>query len=408
MRCFGKEQRLDLRRPDGGPAKWVVLLGDNGAGKTTLLEALFGVCPVFGPGYSDGVGMRLLLGRQEQQLCRDDRLKITATLSVGTKLTGGQGNEQLVGLEVEGRQGSSQHGLFGAFCLAYGAGRTSPSRELAVRKAAGLPMRFEEAPELRGLDQLFILADYASLSTGDSRNQLRERLRKAIVAVLPEEVTDIRVAGLDLPEPQPRVEVQTPFGWVDYHRTSFGQRVMATWVGDLITQLLAAYPTSDNPMDEAGIVLIDEIDLHLHPKWQREIVRHLDELFPNIQFIVTSHSPLVVQGESVTNVAVLRREGDQALIHNTQLGVQGWRVDQVLTSDLFGLERARSKQAEDRLLRREELLARDDLDPAERAELTELNKWVHGLPAGESAEDRETWSLMKRATQALERGDAGG
>jgi predicted ATP-binding protein involved in virulence len=115
---------------------------------------------------------------------------------------------------------------------------------------------------------------------------------------------------------------------------------MIAWVVDLASRMFEAYPDSADPLSEPAIALVDEIDLHLHPRWQREITAHLDRLFPNVQFIVTAHSPLVVQAPGVTNVAVLRRVNDHVEIVNDPEEVRGWRVDQILTSDLFGLSSA--------------------------------------------------------------------
>ncbi len=76
---------------------------------------------------------------------------------------------------------------------------------------------------------------------------------------------------------------------------SSGERMIFTLVADISTKLAIANPSSQNPSKEGqGIVLIDEIDLHLHPKWQRKIVTKLIEIFPNVQFIITTHSPLVL------------------------------------------------------------------------------------------------------------------
>ena len=88
-------------------------------------------------------------------------------------------------------------------------------------------------------------------------------------------------------------------------------------------------------------MLVDEIDLHLHPKWQREVIGFLTERFPNTQFIVTAHSPLIVQAAAGANLAVLKREGDHVVIENHPETIRGWRIDQVLTSDLFDLPTAR-------------------------------------------------------------------
>ena len=76
---------------------------------------------------------------------------------------------------------------------------------------------------------------------------------------------------------------------------SDGLKLMA-WVGDLVTRLSQAFPNAENPLEQEGIVLIDEIDIHLHPTWQRQILSQLRRTFPKIQFIVTTHSPLVAGG----------------------------------------------------------------------------------------------------------------
>jgi predicted ATP-binding protein involved in virulence len=70
---------------------------------------------------------------------------------------------------------------------------------------------------------------------------------------------------------------------------------MIAWTVDLASRLFASYPESQNPLAEPAVVLVDEVDLHLHPKWQRELRSHLTERFPGTQFVVTAHSPLVVQ-----------------------------------------------------------------------------------------------------------------
>jgi predicted ATP-binding protein involved in virulence len=70
---------------------------------------------------------------------------------------------------------------------------------------------------------------------------------------------------------------------------------MLALVLDLARRLSQASPSLDDPVrDGAGVVLIDEIDLHLHPQWQRRVVGNLEETFPNCQFIATTHSPQVI------------------------------------------------------------------------------------------------------------------
>ena len=76
---------------------------------------------------------------------------------------------------------------------------------------------------------------------------------------------------------------------------SSGERSLMTLVADIARRLVIANPLSKNPLLEgSGLVLIDEIDLHLHPLWQRRVVSKLMEIFPKVQFIATSHSLVVI------------------------------------------------------------------------------------------------------------------
>jgi predicted ATP-binding protein involved in virulence len=82
---------------------------------------------------------------------------------------------------------------------------------------------------------------------------------------------------------------------LDPTQLSDGERSFLAIVGDLIRRLSLANPELKNPLLGAGVVLIDELELHLHPKWQREVVEKLRTTFPNIQFITTTHSPFIIQ-----------------------------------------------------------------------------------------------------------------
>lgn len=81
----------------------------------------------------------------------------------------------------------------------------------------------------------------------------------------------------------------------DVSQLSDGERSFLALVCDLGRRLALANPRLENPLHGSGVVLIDEIELHLHPKWQREVVEKLRNIFPNIQFIATTHSPFVIQ-----------------------------------------------------------------------------------------------------------------
>ena len=76
---------------------------------------------------------------------------------------------------------------------------------------------------------------------------------------------------------------------------SGGYKAVLSVIADIAKRLSMANPDSLNPLEEEAIILIDELDLHLHPKWQKEIVDDLKRTFPNCQFIVSTHSPFIIQ-----------------------------------------------------------------------------------------------------------------
>lgn len=76
---------------------------------------------------------------------------------------------------------------------------------------------------------------------------------------------------------------------------SDGYRTTLAMVMDIAARMAEANPDLDEPLNTSGIILVDEVDLHLHPEWQREFLPKLINVFPNIQFIVTTHSPFIIQ-----------------------------------------------------------------------------------------------------------------
>jgi predicted ATP-binding protein involved in virulence len=90
---------------------------------------------------------------------------------------------------------------------------------------------------------------------------------------------------------------------------SDGEKMLVLMVSDLARRLSIANPASENPLNGEGIVLIDEVDLHLHPQWQREVVPAFRRTFPRCQFILTTHSPQVLSNVEKENILILENSG---------------------------------------------------------------------------------------------------
>jgi len=125
-----------------------------------------------------------------------------------------------------------------------------------------------------------------------------EAIQRAL-AVFLEGFSDLRVESNPL-----RLIVNKGNVSLDLGQLSDGERSFLAMITDLSRRLVLANPRMQNPLEGEGIVLIDELELHLHPKWQREVLEKLRRTFPKIQFICTTHSPFIIQslraGELIT------------------------------------------------------------------------------------------------------------
>ena len=110
-------------------------------------------------------------------------------------------------------------------------------------------------------------------------------------------------------------------------------------IGDIARRMAIANPLRENPLEGEGVILIDEIDLHLHPKWQRLVVPSLKKVFPNCQFLISTHSPHVITHVQTENLFLLNMTKD-GLEFLRPSDSYGKTVERVL-EDLMGLETTR-------------------------------------------------------------------
>lgn len=117
---------------------------------------------------------------------------------------------------------------------------------------------------------------------------------------------------------------------LELNQLSDGEKCTLALIGDLARRLALANYNLENPLDGHGIVLIDEIELHMHPQWQRKILNVLSNLFPNIQFIITTHSPQVL-GEIETGTNIYRFDFIDGQLNYSKLSnLMGWDSNYIL------------------------------------------------------------------------------
>ncbi|MDO8609393.1 MAG: AAA family ATPase [bacterium] len=154
---------------------------------------------------------------------------------------------------------------------------------------------------------------------------------KAIESFIPE-YSNFRVKRV----PTPHMLVDKVGITIRLDRLSDGEKNMIAMIGDIARRLSMSNPSMKNPLKGDGIVLIDEIDLHLHPAWQRIIISQLTEVFSNCQFIVTTHSPQILSHVKAEHVFLLKQENDNlSVIKPTES--YGKSSDSLL-EDILGVE----------------------------------------------------------------------
>lgn len=371
---------FDLSRPSGNYAGWTVFTGDNGSGKSTLLKAI--AVAITGKDTARSLQpnfhrwIRENVGNEEASI----ELMITPERGVDDFSSSGRnafnpfqakvifhssGKEtNIESIESGSKKNLAQRGPWatdthGWFACGYGPfrrvfGASPEATRLMVGPATErFVTMFQEAASLYEVDQWLRNLNHKKLEGKTSEsNQLELLLEILRDDLMPNQLTVDRVDsdGLWLKD---RNGLQ--LAWTEM---SDGYRAALALLADILRHLINAYGmdglTDRNTEGKlcivrSGVVLIDEIDAHLHPEWQRVIGFWLKQHFPNIQFLVTTHSPIICQAADENGLFVLPEPGSsdipRALTSEEYKKVITSRPDTILLSPAFGLQNTRSPRA---------------------------------------------------------------
>jgi predicted ATP-binding protein involved in virulence len=259
--------------------------------------------------------------------------------------------------------------------------------------------QFDEAEPLSVFERWVVYLDYriAKEKNPEKVKQQRDMGITAINQVLPEDARFHSVTS------EGRILFNVGGQIVPTISLSDGYRSILALAGDLIWRLIQSFPDSENPLNECGVVLIDELDIHLHPKWQRQVASVLRRTFPNMQFIVATHSPLVAAGagDDALTLKFNFQHGKSIIEHVPD--VAAMNVDRILQSPAFGLLSTYSPETERRIERYDALSRKGPRrTPQENDELRPLLKFmevarpIDGQPSPESLEGRIDSFLDKK------------
>lgn len=346
-----KELTLEFPTSSEQGIPWMMLLGENGTGKSSILQAV--ALALMGESY------RSTLGLDASRIVRSGAHQGSVTVHLTGTL-----DPIVLSIRKDPPGFQSVPPEPKVLLLGYGATRLLPRLHATP----------DRSPGFASVDNLFNpfvpLRDAESWLVGLHEETFHHTVR-ALKRLLPleEEVRFTRRRG--------KVEVTALGTRRTLTELSDGYQSVLALACDIMQVMLYRWPT----MEAAeGIVAIDELEAHLHPRWKMRIVKSLREAFPRVQFLMTTHDPLCLRGLASGEVVVMRRYGEREVVAVTDLPpVQGLRVDQLLTSEHFGLNTTVDPEVDQLFNTYYNLRAQRARTPAQQALLEELKGRLEGL-----------------------------
>lgn len=344
---FRPIESLDIKLPmTTGEGPWTVMLGENGAGKSSVLQA---------------VALALMGNRARGELGLDARRFVrrgTTKGEVKVSLTGVREPCALTFNKNEPAFGGTAEPK--VLLLAYGATRLLPGRNAAPPSTGAIA----EVDNL--FDPFTPLADAAAWLSRLPDRQFTTAARgmRSLLGLTSNEYLRRATDG--------QVRARVLGATVTLDDLSDGYQSIVAFAADVMSVLFARW--ADLGAAE-GVVILDELGSHLHPRWRMRIVERLRVLFPRVQFLVTTHDPLCLRGLRDGEVVVLERleDAERTVVARTDLPpISGMRVDQLLTSELFGLRSTVDPVLEEAFDEYFALQARRELTPREEQRMAEL------------------------------------
>lgn len=383
VKCFS-DIALSFEDENSDIRKRTLLLAENGMGKSTLLKAIALVS-------SGSDALADLLGEPSDWI----RYKARGC-EISALLVTREGEERKVSLRIEPKDTRADvivknkqnlawlddalsETTSDYFVLGFGASRrlnTVNSRRTNTsvftnKRAQRVATLFDPDASTTPIDSWALDLDYLENRTG------LETVRKVLSNLLPE----IKFHRID--KQSGHLLFETPDGIVPLHCLSDGYLAMAAWIGDLLFRVSENFrDLEEQPLTARGLLLIDEVDLHLHPKRQRELFSFLKEWLPNFQFIVTTHSPMTAQQADEGELHCLMRERGKIHLYPFSGAPNKLLLHQLVMSPAFGLDTDASKEIEDMKNRYRHLRDKANLSSKEQKELDELTTRLTDLPAG--------------------------
>jgi predicted ATP-binding protein involved in virulence len=293
-----------------GDAQWIFLTGENGFGKTSVLQGI--ATALSNTSEGKGEKFKVEISSLGQELKFDGTGRATAALPQ---------------------------------FAAYGASRIEIAHDASSNEATDKSGRLYSLFRSDGV----LLSIEAEMKIWEQRNPTYfNHLKNTLLQVLDQNIGDIFIENENAKVMYVELDnAGEPLPAVSFGQLASAYRSIIAMIGDLLIRFYKIYPKDTPPAEFAGIVLIDELDVHLHPKMQRRLPGILSGVFPKMQFIASIHSPIPILGapENAVFLKVLRSKEAGITLHNLDsVQVRSLTPDTLLSSPIFDFEEIISDQ----------------------------------------------------------------
>ncbi|MBU2446884.1 MAG: AAA family ATPase [Bacteroidetes bacterium] len=394
IRCF-EDLTIDLEK-DNQFILWTTILGDNAVGKSTILRCIaMGLCDETSAGalMKEPAGEFLRKGEIEGYIKIE--LKNNSSGKIETITTNITKDNLESPEKLRQKISDSITPWKDIFFCGYG---------VHIRDGGG--DAFENYKPLEAVYTLFN-------NNSDLQNPETILLRQneAFRSLLTDKLLNIlMLEGSEIEFTLKGMFITGPWGRFRINDLSDGYRSTTQWIVDFFGWAIIADKLSSKSTEIEGILLIDELETHLHPKWQRYIVDRLKKQFPKVQIIITTHSPIIALGTADQEEAkIIELAFDPNVINKVvdrtidSSNYKGYRVDQILTSSAFNLSIARSGETGDKMIKFKKLFMIETRTEEENKIFLDLKKQLESdIPeAGETESDRKLQRELKETLEKL-------
>eukprot|EP01013_Petalomonas_cantuscygni_P009190 TRINITY_DN21991_c0_g1_i1.p1 TRINITY_DN21991_c0_g1~~TRINITY_DN21991_c0_g1_i1.p1 ORF type:complete len:417 (+),score=14.57 TRINITY_DN21991_c0_g1_i1:740-1990(+) len=346
IRCFG-EVFIDFDLPGGDNRKWTVLTGENGTGKSTILKSIALVL-AGSDALPDLIGdpdSWISGGASSGAIVAEIETAGGKQRAIELEFKRGEGLSKLINRSVKSLgplNDALEHTNRSYLTIGFGSSRRLGTASLSSKSRPGpshprsqsMISLFDPSATLNPLESWAMQIDYNSNGIG------LETIRKVLSDFLPE----MQFSHID--KRNETLIFKTEDGEIPLRSLSDGYQSVAAWVGDLLYQITNIFEDYKDPLSARGLLIIDEIDLHLHPKWQRRLLDFLQARLPKMQLVVTTHSVIIAQQAPQGALHYCVRRDGQPAVERFDIDPGDLLLNQLIATEAFGQMSDESLQVE--------------------------------------------------------------